>query len=192
MRNKLNKTGVFILFASTLIIALAMAARRLPLLADFGPKYWFQYFIAMFGFFGVGAGLLIKSITYKDNSPSDHLFAILMILGGLYLFVMGFVVDIKPRLLDWSISGAGVVGATIGYIYLFDFQNKFLFLRHTNPNLAKILVVAWIATLLACFLLYWGAPVEFWQIMSRFGINSSDGSLLRKIQQYIIRFFTFS
>jgi hypothetical protein len=192
MISKFNRLGIVLLIVSTLIIILAMPARRLPLLTDFGPKDWFQYLIAMLGFLGVGAGLFIRSLVSQHNVPSDNAFTILMILGGLYAYVLGFVLVIQPRWLDLSISGIGLIGAAVGFLCFFEFHKKFVFLRRASPDFAKILLVAWMAALLVCFLLYWGAPVEFWQILDRFGVNVDDGSLLREIQKLFMIFFTYS
>jgi hypothetical protein len=192
MISKYNRTAVLLLVIGTLIIVLAMPARRLPLLTAFGPKEWFQYLIAMFGFMGVGVGLLITSLTSKENSSSYNSFATIMILGGLYVFVMGFVLVIQPRWLDLSISGFGAIGVAMGFLYFFEVQKKFAFLRCTSPNIVKIMLLAWMIGLLICFLLYWGAPFEFWQILGHFGIDVGKGGLLKNIQNFLEKFFTYS
>jgi hypothetical protein len=192
MIGRYNKTGVLLLILSALIIVLAMAARRLPLLTAFGPKWWFQYLIAMFGFLGVGAGLFITSLTDKDNISSYRPFAIILILGGFYVFVMGFILVIQPRWLDLSIRGVEAIGLAVGFLYFFEADKSFVFLRRFNPSMSKILLLGWMAGLLMCFLLYWGAPVEFWQILDRLGVYVGRGGLLRNIQDILNRFFTYS
>jgi hypothetical protein len=169
-----------------------MAARRLPLLADFGPKYWFQYFITMFGFLGVGAGLFIASVSSQNSQSIKNPFSVIMILGGLYMFIMGFVLVVHPHWFDLSISGIGIMGAAIGFFYFFEIHKSIVFLSHINPSFVKIAILTWMAILLVCFLLSWGAPVEFWQILYRFGINIDEGGLLRNIQKFLIQFFIYS
>lgn len=189
MVGKFNKAGTLLLITSTLIIILAMAARRLLLLTDLGPKDWFQYFIAMFGFIGVGAGFFAISLVSQEEVSSDNAFPKLIIVGGLYVFVMGFVLVVNPRWLDLSISGIGLIGVIVGFLFYFEFHKKYIFLHNPSPNMGKILLLAWMVLLLAVFLLYWGAPVEFWQVLDRFGVNVDT---LRRIQKFLTQFFSFS
>ena len=192
MTSKYNRTGVLLLIVGTLIIVLTMATRRLSLLTNFGPKDWFQYFIAMVGFLGIGAGLFITSLSSRDNTSPDHLFSILMILGGLYVFVMGFVIVIKSRWLDLSIRGIGLIGAAFGFLYFFGVQKKFAFMRLNYSYMVKVLLLASMVSLLICFLLYWGAPIEFWQIINSLGLNDDNGGLLTNIHNFLMQFFTYS
>ncbi len=166
-----------------------MLTRRLPLLIDFGPQGWFQYFIAMFGLLGAGAGLLIISSTSQDKAPYDIFYAAIIILGGLYVFVMGYVIVIEPHWLNWSVRGIVLMGVALGFLYLYKFPKRFAFLQGSAPYFVKILLLAWMSILLACFLLDWGAPIEFWQILDRLGINVNAGSLLRTIQHMLRYFF---
>ena len=194
MTGKFTKSGTILLVGSTLIIVMAMLARRLPLLTDLGPKDWFQYLLALCGFLGVGTGLVVTFLKFHDMAATNNVFAFtaLIILGGLYAFVLGFVLIIQPRWLDLSISGVGLIGVAVGFLYLFEFYKKFVFLHTISSYFAKILLIGWMAALLACFLLYWGAPVEFWQILDRFGVNVDDGGLLREFQKLLMHFFTYS
>ena len=192
MIRKYNRSGVLLLMVGILIIVLAMAARRFPLLASFGPKDWFQYFIAMLGFLGVGAGFYITILTSGDEIDPYRPFSIIIILGGLYVFIMGFVLVVHNRMLIVYISGLGLIGVAIGLLYFFEVEKRFAFLRRNNPDVVKILILAWMAGLLICFLLYWGAPVEFWEILGRFGVNVNKDGLLKSIQNFLMRFFSYT
>jgi hypothetical protein len=104
---------------------------------------------------------------------------------------MGYILVLHPRWLDLSISGVGLAGVAVGFLYFFGFHKRYMFLQFKNQNIIKIPLLVWMAILLTCFLLYWGAPVEFWQILDRFGINVDKGGLLRNIQNFLNQFFTF-
>jgi hypothetical protein len=192
MVNKYNKIGVLFLFLGISAISLSIVFRRFSLLVDFGPPGWFQYFIAMSGFVSAFMGLIITYPINEAERTYDYALKVLLILGGLYLIELSFILDLHPRWVDRLLSIVGLIFLIIGLLlYLINFE-KVLLSNILNPYLVKILISSWMIILLVCFLLYWGAPIEFWTILDRFGINVEKGGLLRTIQFLLNQFFTYS
>jgi hypothetical protein len=188
MVEKQNKVGGSLLISGIVIICLTILFRKSLFLLSFGPQGWIQDFMAAVGFLLVFASLILTSWAVEYRKQFENSLIILLIIGGLYSIEMSFVLSLHPNWLDRSIFVIGLIFLIIGLsLHFFKFAWNIHLLK--NPYIMKILLITWVVILLFCFLLYWGAPVEFWAILNRFGFNVS---LLRRIQLLLNQFFTNS
>jgi hypothetical protein len=192
MIERYRKLGFWGILLGALMTVFSISILSMPLFIRLGPQGWFQFFVAMLGFWLVVGGITITIWVFARDEQYDIALGALLILGGLYLFVMSFVLSLQQGWL-FLLSTVGLMCFAIGLsIYYVNFRGIFKSTAVLRCYFVKALLVVWIGILLTCFLLSWGAPVEFWAILDRVGVNIGEGSLLLKIHHFLVQFLSFS
>ena len=184
-------SGVVIQILGLVLIVTSMILFKLPLLLDQGPRGWVQFLAAMLGYLLLLSGLFldqwIKSEEDKINVWRRALIT-LLVGGGPYLFMLAFVTTTFGSKLDYALVIGGTGCLTLGMIVRYvPAVGKFLETKWFETSLVKGGLILWMGIIMAVFLLYWGAPLEFWSFVERLGL----GGFLHGVQDSLSHFFGY-